>query len=115
MLDPISSSVIIVAFIVLFGVVLPVLNAKFKDFVSYRWCVLVVVLAILIGATIDFSGLPDDARRVILIGGLVIAGGFVVLRTVEKCLANGWLRGARVEVKKGDLSAKVESVDDGKP
>lgn len=114
MLDPNISAAILVAFILVFGVALPVLNTKFPKFISYRWSVVVVVLALLIGATVDFSGLPDDARRVVLVGGLIIAGAFVLLRTVEKCLANGWLRGARVEVKKGDLSAKIESSEDKK-
>lgn len=109
MLGPNISATILVVFILLFGVVLPVLNIKFKDFVSYRWCVLVVVLALLIGATTDFAGLPDDSRHVILVGGLVIAGGYVLLRTVEKILANGWLKGSRIELRKGDAEAVIAS------
>ena len=46
-----------------------------------------------------------------LIGGLVIAGVYVFLRTIEKILANGWLHGASIEVEKGDIKAKIHSHD----
>jgi hypothetical protein len=39
----------------------------------------------------------------------VICGAYIVLRTLEKALANGWLRGASIEAKKGDISVKVSS------
>lgn len=104
MIDPIFATIIMVSFILIFGVGLPILNKKAPKYISYRWCVIVVVLALLIGAVIDFEVLSDDARRVILIGGLVIAGAYILLRTIEKVLANGWLKGATLEAKKGDMS-----------
>jgi hypothetical protein len=70
-----------------------------------------VALALLIGAVIDFEVLSDDARKIVLIGGLVIAGVYVLLRTIEKVLANGWLKGASIEIEKGDIKAKVQSHD----
>lgn len=103
------ATVIIVAFILLFGVGVPILDRKCPKYISYRWCVVVVVLALLIGVTIDFDVLSDEARKIVLIGGLVIAGIFVVLRTFEKAFANGWLKGAQIEAKKGDISIKVSS------
>ena len=104
MISPIFATIIMVSFILIFGVGLPILNKKAPKYISYRWCVIVVVLALLIGAVIDFEVLSDDARRVILIGGLVIAGAYILLRTIEKVLANGWLKGATLEAKKGDMS-----------
>ena len=112
MIDAIPATLILLSFIVAFGVLVPVLNIKLPKFISYRWCVIVVALALLIGAVVDFRALSDEARRVILVGGLVIVGSYVVLRTIEKALANGWLRGARIEASKGDLRVSLKSEDD---
>lgn len=110
----ISSSIattILIVFILLFGVGVPVLDRKAPKYISYRWCVIVVALALLIGAVIDFEVLSDESRKIVLIGGLIIAGVYVVLRTLEKVLANGWLKGASIEIEKGDIKAKVHSHD----
>ena len=112
MIDAIPATLILLSFIAAFGILVPVLNIRFPKFISYRWCVVVVALALLIGAVVDFRSLSDDARRVILVGGLLIVGSYVVMRTVEKALANGWLRGAHIEARKGDLRVSVQSEDD---
>ncbi len=112
MITPFWATIIIVTFILIFGVGVPILNRKAPKYISYRWCVIVVVLALLIGVIIDFEVLSDDARKVVLIGGLVIAGVYVLLRTIEKVLANGWLRGATIEAKKGDIEVKLTSDKD---
>lgn len=103
------ATIIVLAFIVIFGVGVPILDKRVPKYISYRWCVVVVVLALLIGVVVDFGELPQDIRRAVVIGGLVIAGAYIVLRTVEKALANGWLRGAKIEAKKGDISVSVSS------
>ena len=112
MIDAIPATLILLSFIAAFAILVPVLNIKLPKFISYRWCVVVVALALLIGAVVDFQALSDEARRVIIVGGLVIAGSYVVLRTAEKALANGWLHGARIEANKGDLSVSIQSGDD---
>lgn len=109
MVSPLVATIIIVSFIVIFGVVVPILDKKAPKYISYRWCVIVVVLALLVGVVIDFDMLSDDSRRIVIVGALVITGCYVVLRTIEKALANGWLRGAQIEAKKGDISVKVSS------
>lgn len=111
MIEPSFATIIVVAFIVIFGVGVPILNKKAPKYISYRWCVVVVVLALLIGVTIDFGMLSDVARQIILVGSLVIAGVYVLLRTIEKALANGWLRNTQIEVKKGDIEAKISSAE----
>lgn len=109
MISPIAATVIVISFLVVFGVVLPIFNRKLPKFVSYRWCVIVVILALLIGAVLDFGELSDEVRYALVIGALVIAGGYILLRTVEKALANGWLRGMRLDVRKGDASASISA------
>lgn len=109
MVSPTFATIIICSFIGVFGVLIPLLNKKLPDYVSYRWCVVVVILALLIGAVIDFEVLSDEARHIVLFGGLIVAGGYVLLRTAEKIIANGWLKGARIELKKGDASATIST------
>ena len=109
MISPLSATIIMVTFILIFGVGVPILNKKVPKYISYRWCVIVVALALLIGAVVDFEVLSDEARKIVLVGGLVIAGVYVVLRTIEKVLANGWLKGASIEATKGDISVKLSS------
>lgn len=106
MLSPETATIIIVAFLVVFGIIMPILNKKLPKFISYRWSVIVVILALLIGAVLDFDALSEQARYGLIVGGLVIAGGYILLRTVEKALANGWLRGAEIEAEKGDIKVK---------
>lgn len=109
MISPTAATAIVVSFLVAFGVILPIFNRKLPKFVSYRWCVIVVILALLIGAVLDFDALSDEVRYALVIGALVIAGGYILLRTIEKALANGWLRGMRLDVRKGDASASLSA------
>lgn len=113
MLSPNVATIIIVSFLVVFGIIMPILNRKLPKFISYRWSVIVVILALLIGAVLDFDALSDNVRYALIVGSLVIAGGYILLRTVEKALANGWLRGAEIEAEKGDI--KVKGRLGGKP
>lgn len=114
MISPELATVIVIAFILLFGVAVPVLNRKAPKYISYRWCVVVVLLALLIGVIVDFGELGDAARQAVIVGALVVAGVYVILRTFEKALANGWLRGATIEAKKGDISVTVTSKEGDK-
>lgn len=109
MLSPNIATIIIVSFLVVFGIIMPILNRKLPKFISYRWSVIVVILALLIGAVLDFGALSDNVRYALIVGALVIAGGYILLRTIEKALANGWLRGMRLDVRKGDASASISA------
>ena len=109
MIDPVYATILIVVFILLFGIGIPILNVKAKKFISYRWCVVVVVLALLIGAVVDFEILTDETRRTVILGGIVIGGLYVVLRTVEKVLSKGWLKGTTLRARKGDAEVGLSS------
>lgn len=101
----------IVSFVVVFGVIIPVLDKVkiFKPFVSFRWSVIVVLLAALIGVVIDFSHLTDDVRLAIVIGAIIVSGGYVLIRTFEKLVFNGYTFGLKkISVQKGDVSAEAD-------
>lgn len=112
MIMPEHATIIVVLFILIFGVAVPIINRRAPKYISYRWCVIVVLLALLIGVVVDFGELPQEIKMAVVVGGLVICGAYIVLRTLEKALANGWLRGASIEAKKGDISVKVSSDKD---
>lgn len=111
MIHPYDATIILLVFIVVCGFILPVLNWKMKDAISYRWTIVVVVAALLIGAVIDFSELDSDSRHIVILGGLIITGAYVLLRTVEKMSANGWSifgnRDVKAQIKKGDVTASL--------
>lgn len=97
---------------IVLAVVIPLLNAipKLSSLISMRWTCVAVVLLIMVGVVVDFEPLSDSTRDIALTGGLVIVGVFLALRTAEKVMANGWLKGMNIKgtVAKGDVTATVE-------
>ena len=47
----------------------------------------------MVAVVINFKELADETRNIIVSGGLIVVGGFLILKTVEKILYNGWLKG----------------------
>ena len=94
------------------ALIIPVLDSfeKLSKFISLRWSCVAIVILIMVGVVIDFNHLADDTRNIVLTGGLIVVGGFIVLRTLEKVLYNGWLKGLNLKgsVQKGDIIAKAE-------
>lgn len=94
------------------ALIIPLLNAipKLSSFISLRWSCVSVILLIMVGVVIDFEPLADTTRDIALKGGLIIVAAFIILRTVEKILSNGWLKGMNIKgtVTKGDIVATVD-------
>lgn len=114
MIDAYPAAFIMLAFMVLFGVVLPIMDKSkmFGKFVSLRFAVLVVFLSMAVGVVLDFSHLENNIRLVIIAGTLIIGGLYVLIRTWEKAASKGWSLGIKkIEVSKGDAKATVD-VDD---
>ena len=97
---------------IILALVIPLLNAipKLSSFISLRWSCVSIILLIMVGVVIDFEPLADTTRDIALKGGLIIVAAFIILRTVEKILANGWLKGMNIKgtVTKGDIVATVD-------
>ena len=111
MIESVSATIIILAFLVLFAVVIPVCGCipKIKETISLRWLVVVVFLACMIGVIINYKELDVEIKRIVVIGAAILSGLYLVARSVEKWLFNGFISGRRIEaqVQKGDLAAKV--------
>ena len=86
MIDPVSTLIIMGVFFVLYAVVLPLLEGskRFGAFISYRWQIVVIYLAMTLAVMCDFVHLTDDFRITVLIGGLLIAFIYVLARSIEK-------------------------------
>lgn len=104
---------------IVLAVVIPLLNAipKLSSLISMRWTCVAVVLLIMVGVVVDFEPLADSTRDIALTGGFVIVGAYLLFRTVEKIMANGWLSNVNVKgtVSKGDITASVEVKNVDKP
>lgn len=114
MIDAYLAAFIMITFMVIFGVVLPIMDKskKFGKFVSLRFAVLVVFLSLAVGVVLDFSHLENNIRLVIIAGSLIIGGIFILIRTWEKAASKGWSLGIKkIELSKGDAKATVD-VDD---
>ena len=110
MISPILATIIILSVSVLLMVVIPMLDAskKFGKYISLRYTLVVVVLAMALGCVLDFSHLVESSRNIVLTGGLVLVGLFVVVRSLEKIKIGP--RNLHMTAKKGDIevSAAVE-------
>lgn len=106
MIEPTSATIILIAFIVLYGVAIPILDVKAKNFMSLRWASLVVLMAMGVGALLDFDHLSDDCRKVILLGVVICVPIWIALRTIEKLAMKGYV--GKITARKGDASVDID-------
>lgn len=115
MISPYLATIILCSFIVVFGLVLPLLERIpfMRKSISYRWALVVAMMAMMIGCILNFSHLSDQARVSTIIGVMIICGIYIIIRSFEKILSNGWTLGIKkVHLEKGDIKAEVETKDD---
>lgn len=110
MLSPIASAITILVMTVLLLFIIPMLDGskKFGRYISLRFTLVSVALMMALGCVLDFSHLAESSRNIVLIGGLALAGVFVIVRSLEKCKLGA--RTVHVTAKKGDfeLDASIE-------
>ncbi len=114
MITPIPATVIVLIFIVIFGVLLPILDKTemFGKFISLRWCIVVTFVAMFVGCILDFEQLNDSVRLAVVLGALIVGGIFILIRTWEKAASKGWSIGIRkIEASKGDAKVTVDVND----
>ena len=111
MITPQMATIIILCFIGLFGIVLPILDKVpvIRNFISFRWSIIIVFLAMMLGALLDFSHLSDSFRITLCIGVMILSGAYILIRSYEKVAANGWsLNINKLKVEKGDIKAELD-------
>lgn len=114
MLTPEHTTIIMGVFLIIFGVIIPILDRseRLKKYISLRWALTVVWLALLMGIVLDFNHLSEEIRHGILISAAVISTIYLIIRSLEKALYNGWSllpkdHTIKARVEKGDASASL--------
>ena len=110
MIDPYHSLYIILSLIVVL-LITPLFNCipYIGKYVSRRYLVIVVIMAIVFGCILDFDHLTDDTRKLVIGLGIGCAALFLLVASVEKWLYNGWLGKGKIEasLEKGDVKGKI--------
>jgi hypothetical protein len=103
MLTPTVAALILVAVILLLLILIPVLDGseKFHQYISLRYTLVAVSLIMALGCVLDFSHLNESSRNIVLTGGLVLVGLFVVVRSLEKMKLGNKI--INVSAEKGDI------------
>lgn len=103
MLTPTIAALILIAVTLLLLILIPVLDGseKFHQYISLRYTLVAVSLIMALGCVLDFSHLNESSRNIVLAGGLVLVGLFVVVRSLEKMkLGNKVIN---LSAEKGDI------------
>ena len=111
MITPDIAMWILIGLAVLLLIVIPLLDSteKFSKIISMRWTCTAVILIMMVAVIVDFEHLSDETRNLILKGGLVVVGAFILLRSIEKVLLKGYLKNIDFQgtIQKGDVQATV--------
>lgn len=110
MIDSYMATVVLLSFLFIFGIILPILDKApvIKDFISFRWTIVVIYSALCIGVIIDFDHLDTSVRFAVVIGGIVLAALFLIVRSLEKAAVNRWkFPRMRGKVQKGNIQAEL--------
>lgn len=102
--------IVMVGLAIILAFVIPLLNSieKLSNCISLRWSCVAVILLIMVGVVINFEHLADSTRDIVLKGGIIIVGIFLSLRTLEKVLFYGWLKGFNLKGSLQKDSIRVE-------
>lgn len=111
MLTPTLAAIILLVTSVLLLMIIPLLDGskRFAKYISLRYTLVALSLVMALGCVLDFSHLAESSRNIVLTGGLILVGLFVVVRSLEKLkLGNKVIE---FSAEKGDikLDAKVQN------
>lgn len=110
MIDSYMATIVLLSFLFIFGILLPILDKApvIKDFISFRWTIVVIYSALCIGVIIDFDHLDTSVRFAVVIGGIILAALFLIVRSLEKAAVNRWkFPRMRGKVQKGNIQAEL--------
>lgn len=111
MLTPELAAIILLVVCVLLLIVIPILDGskKFSRYISLRYTLVAVALIMALGCILDFSHLSESSRNIVLMGGLVLVGLFVAVRSLEKLK----LGGKKIQFSAGKGDAKITATIHG--
>lgn len=92
--------------------ILPALERvpKFGRVISLRWPVVAVVMTSFIAVIVNFVALSDTVRETVIVGGLIIACLWIVLRSLELWMYRGYiLKAQKIELDMDDKKIVIEN------
>ena len=82
--------------------------------VSLRWAIVAIIVTLMVAVVLDFSHLSEGIRKTVIVGGLCTGGLWIVARSVEKALFNGFFaKAGKVEVDIDDKKLTIENAEVG--
>lgn len=116
MLEPNLATMILLGVCVLLLVVIPMLDGstRFARYISLRYTLVSVVLIMALGCILDFSHLSDQSRNIVLLGGIILVGVFVIVRSLEKMKLGNKVIEISAEHNGTKVGAKLQNKDDPK-
>jgi hypothetical protein len=112
MIDSYHATTIIILFLIVFGLVCPIIGVipKIREIISLRYLTLVVWLACMLGVIVNFGELQESIKLAVVISTAIMSGLWILARSIEKWMANGWgfNHDLKASVSKGDAKAELE-------
>ena len=111
MLTPEMSAIILLIVSVVLLIVIPLLDGstRFARYVSLRYTLVTVALIMSLGCVLDFSHLNDSSRNIALMGGLILVGIFVAVRSLEKLKIGNKIIEVSAEMGDKKLTTKLQN------
>ena len=115
MIQPETTTIIILSLLaVLMALPLIEIIPRVGKIVSLRWAIVAIVVTLMVAVVLDFSHLNDGIRKTVIVGGLCTGGLWIVARSVEKALFNGFFaKAGKVEVDMDDKKLTIENAEVG--
>jgi uncharacterized protein YebE (UPF0316 family) len=111
MLTPEMSAIILLIVSIVLLIVIPLLDGstRFARYVSLRYTLVTVALIMSLGCVLDFSHLNDSSRNIALMGGLILVGVFVAVRSLEKLKIGNKVIEISAEMGDKKLTTKLQN------
>ena len=102
MIEPSFATLIILTMGIILMFVIPFLDSskRFGKYISLRYTLVVVTTLMALGCVLDFSHLGESSRNITIMGGLILVGVFVAVRSLEKLKLGS--KTIEVTARKGD-------------
>lgn len=116
MLTPTVAAVILLVACIVLLVIIPMLDGskRFHKFISLRYTLVALTLIMALGCILDFSHLSESSRNIVLMGGIILVGVFVLVRSLEKMKLGSKV--IDITAEKGDMkvAAKIQNKESEK-
>lgn len=112
MITPTAATITMIGLAIFLLIIIPILDSHktLGKYISLRYTLVTIFVITAIGCVLDFSHLVDSSRNIVLMGSLILAGLFVIARSLEKVKLGA--RHIEVEAHKGDLGGSIKLSSD---